>query len=93
MRAGSSEGGELRHSRYLFWGLAAGYLMGVRAAAAVGAVFGVASMWKASAYYVEAGDAVFSPVVSGRPLHALLVYSFMGGAVPGTGFWPREYGQ
>ena len=82
MRAGSSEGGELRHSRYLFWGLAA-----------VGAVFGAASMWKASAYYVEAGDAVFSPVVSGRPLHALLVYSFMGGAVPGTGFWPREYGQ
>ena len=72
MRAGSSEGGELRHSRYLFWGLAAGYLMGVRAAAAVGAVFGAASMWKASAYYVEAGDAVFSPVVSGRPLHALL---------------------
>ena len=72
MRAGSSEGGELRHSRYLFWGLAAGYLMGVRAAAAVGAVFGAASMRKASAYYVEAGDAVFSPVVSGRPLHALL---------------------
>lgn len=60
--------------------LAAGYLMGVRAAAAVGAVFGAASMRKASAYYVEAGDAVFSPVVSGRPLHALLVYSFMGGS-------------
>lgn len=65
MRAGASEGGELRNSRYLFWGLAAvelfmsfsflgyvhtepisiafvfvpvlaaGYLMGVRAAAAV----------------------------------------------------------
>ena len=39
--------------------LAAGCVLGAKEAAAVGAVFGLASMWKASAFYVAAGDAVF----------------------------------
>ena len=87
MRAGASEGGELRNSRYLFWGLAAVELF----------------MSFSFLGYVHTEPIsiafVFVPVLAAgylmgvRALHALLVYSFMGGAVPGTGFWPREYGQ
>ena len=39
--------------------LMAGCLLGPKEAALVGAVFGLASMWKASAFYVGSGDAVF----------------------------------
>lgn len=53
--------------------LLTGCLMGPREAAAVGAVFGLASMWKASAFYVGAGDAVFSPFMSGKPLASLIL--------------------
>ena len=53
--------------------LAAGILLGPKEAAGVGAVFGLASLWKASAFYVGAGDAIFSPVRSGKPLESLLL--------------------
>ena len=53
--------------------LAAGCVLGAKEAAAVGAVFGLASMWKASAFYVAAGDAVFSPVMSGRPVESVIL--------------------
>ena len=39
----------------------------------MGAVFGLASMWKASAFYVGAGDAVFSPTMSKSPLESILL--------------------
>ncbi len=39
--------------------LVAGCVLGPKDAMIVGAVFGLASMWKASAYYVGAGDAIF----------------------------------
>lgn len=48
--------------------LAAGCLMGPKESTLVGAIFGLASMWKASAFYVGAGDMIFSPIQSGRPL-------------------------
>ncbi len=51
--------------------LAAGCLLGPKEATLVGAVFGLASMWKASAFYVGAGDAVFSPFFSGKPLESV----------------------
>ena len=38
--------------------LAAGCILGPREAAAMGVVFGLASMWKASAFYVGAGDMI-----------------------------------
>ena len=48
--------------------LVAGCLLGPKEAALVGTVFGLASMWKATAFYIGAGDAIFSPFMSGRPL-------------------------
>ncbi|HJB07327.1 MAG TPA: diguanylate cyclase [Candidatus Enterocloster faecavium] len=51
----------------------AGCLLGPKEAALVGAVFGLASMWKASAFYVSQGDALFSPLMSGRPLQSILL--------------------
>ena len=53
--------------------LAAGVLLGPVSATAVGAVFGLCSMYKASAYYVAAGDRIFSPFMSGSPLESLLL--------------------
>ena len=53
--------------------LAAGCLLGPWEAALLGAVFGLASMWKASAFYVGAGDAIFSPLASGKPLQSVLL--------------------
>lgn len=53
--------------------LVAGCIMGPKESALVGAVFGLASMWKASAFYVGAGDGVFSPIMSGRPLESVLL--------------------
>lgn len=53
--------------------LVAGCILGAKEAAAIGAVFGLASLWKASAFYVAAGDAVFSPMMSGRPLESILL--------------------
>lgn len=53
--------------------LAAGVLLGPVPATAVGAVFGLCSMYKASAFYVMAGDRIFSPFMSATPLESLLL--------------------
>ena len=53
--------------------LMAGCMLGPKEAAAVGAVSGLASIWKASAFYVGAGDAVFSPTMSKSPLESILL--------------------
>ena len=53
--------------------LVAGALMGPFEAAAVGAVFGLASMWKASASYVMATDQLFSPLFSGEPFGSIML--------------------
>ena len=53
--------------------LLAGALLGPAEAAVLGGVFGLASMWKASASYVMASDQLFSPFMSGRPLGSLLL--------------------
>ena len=51
--------------------LLAGALLGPMEATAVGTVFGLTSMWKASASYVMPSDQMFSPLFSGDPLGAL----------------------
>lgn len=53
--------------------LVAGCLLGPKEAALVGTVFGLASMWKATAFYIGAGDAIFSPFMSGRPVESFLL--------------------
>ena len=53
--------------------LLAGILMGPFESMAVGAVFGAASMWKATASYVMPVDQLFSPFTSGRPLESLVL--------------------
>ena len=53
--------------------LAAGCLLGPLESTILGMVFGLASMWKASASYVMAGDKVFSPLWSGSPLESVLL--------------------
>ena len=53
--------------------LLAGALLGPLEATAVGAVFGLSSMWKASASYVMSSDQLFSPMFSGNPLGSLIL--------------------
>lgn len=53
--------------------MVAGCILGPKNSTIVGAVFGIASMWKASAFYVAAGDAIFSPVMSEKPLASILL--------------------
>ncbi len=53
--------------------LMAGCFLGVWESTLVGVVFGLASMWKASAYYISAGDALFSPMMSGKPLQSVFL--------------------
>lgn len=53
--------------------LLAGVLMGPVESTLLGAVFGTASMWKASAGYVLPADQLFSPFASGRPLESFLL--------------------
>ncbi len=53
--------------------LVAGSLFSPLQSAAVGAVFGIASMYKASASYVFPADAVFSPFLSEAPLNSILL--------------------
>ena len=53
--------------------LLAGALLGPWEATAVGTVFGLASMWKASAGYVMPSDQLFSPLFSGNPLGSLVL--------------------
>lgn len=53
--------------------LLAGVLIGPLRAMAVGTVFGLASMWKASASYVMKADQLFSPLLSGKPMESLFL--------------------
>lgn len=53
--------------------LLGGALLGCGPSALLGAVFGVSSLFKATANYVMAADKVFSPFLSGRPVESLLL--------------------
>ncbi len=53
--------------------LLAGAVLGVPDAVIVGAVFGLASMWKAGANYVLPADQMFSPFMSGRPVESIVL--------------------
>jgi uncharacterized membrane protein len=51
----------------------AGALTGPAEAMTVGAVFGLSSMWKASANYVMPSDQLFSPFFSGNPFGSFMI--------------------
>ena len=53
--------------------LLAGALLGPGESTAIGAIFGLASMWKASAAYVMPADQLFSPLYSGSPFGSLML--------------------
>lgn len=53
--------------------LLAGAVAGPLASVTVGMVFGLASMWKASAHYVMPTDQLFSPLLSGSPLGSVVM--------------------
>lgn len=53
--------------------LVAGCLFGPQQSVLMGVVFGVASMYKASASYVLPADAVFSPFLSSSPMNSILL--------------------
>ena len=53
--------------------LLAGALLGPADSTLLGAVFGLASMWKASASYVMPFDQLFSPFLSGHPCKSFLL--------------------
>ncbi len=53
--------------------LLAGCLLGVWQSTVLGCVFGLASMYKASASYVVNMDAIFSPLTSGAPIQSILL--------------------
>lgn len=53
--------------------LLAGCLLSPADSTFLGLVFGLASMWKASAPYVAEGDQIFSPTLSGAPFYSLLL--------------------
>ena len=53
--------------------LLGGALMGPLESAALGTLFGLSSMWKASASYVMASDQLFSPLFSIKPLASILL--------------------
>lgn len=53
--------------------LITGVLMGPAESTVVSTVFGLISLWKASASYVMAGDRIFSPFMSGSPIKSILL--------------------
>ena len=53
--------------------LLAGCFLGVSQATAVGFLFGLASLYKASAYYVQPVDQAFSPFFSGMPVQSMIL--------------------
>lgn len=70
--------------------LLAGCLIGPWEATLVGVVFGLASMWKASAFYISSGDMLFSPVMSGKPFSSVLLSvgaRALFGLVSGILYW------
>lgn len=76
----------------------AGCLLGPLESTLIGLVFGLASMYKASALYVVSDDKIFSPLYSGNPIgiwilslisqwiHAFLVFTVMGACFPQLGY-------
>lgn len=53
--------------------LLAGALLGPADSTVLGTVFGLASMWKASAHYIMPFDQLFSPIMSGHPFRSILL--------------------
>lgn len=53
--------------------LIAACLFGPVQSTILGAVFGLASMYKSSAYYVMPSDMIFSPFLSGNPIGSIFV--------------------
>ncbi len=53
--------------------LVAGCLFGPIQSLIISCIFGIASMYKASAYYVMPSDAVFSPFLSGAPVSSIFL--------------------
>ncbi len=53
--------------------LFAALLLGTWQSAAIGAVFGLASIYKATAYYVLPADMLFSPFMSGNPVRSFIL--------------------
>ena len=73
--------------------LIAACLLGPIYSTVLGAVFGIASLWKASAFYVSAGDRIFSPFLSGAPIQSLLLSvgsRLLFGAVVGVLYWAAK---
>lgn len=74
--------------------LLAGCLIGPASSSLVGLVFGLASMWKASAPYVAEGDRIFSPLLSNDAFASFLLSigaRVLFGAVIGLLFlWARK---
>ena len=70
--------------------LLAGALAGPTEATIVGAVFGLSSMWKASASYVMAADQLFSPFFSSNPVGSLFLSvgsRVLFGLITGSLYW------
>lgn len=72
--------------------LLAGALIGPLESVAVGALFGLASMWKASANYVMPADQLFSPFYSGEPLGSFMLSVGSPHALR-AGIGPALYGR
>ena len=53
--------------------LLAGCFLGVSQSTAIGFLFGISSLYKASAYYVQPFDKLFSPFLSGAPIQSILL--------------------
>lgn len=73
--------------------LIAACLLGPIYSTVLGAVFGIASLWKASAFYVSAGDRIFSPFLSGAPIQSFLLSvgsRLLFGAVVGVLYWAAK---
>ena len=55
--------------------LIAALLLGTWQSAAIGAIFGLASMYKSTAYYILPADMLFSPFMSGNPIGSFILAS------------------
>ena len=51
----------------------AGCFLGVLQSTVIGAIFGLSSMYKATAYYVMPSDQIFSPFLSGFPVESFIL--------------------
>lgn len=71
--------------------LIAACVLGTKEAAALGAVFGLASMYKSTVYSAQPADMLFSPVLSGKPIASLfmalgvrILFAFLAGIAFGA---------